>query len=301
MIFVKRMLPVFLLFGIVAAAPAYALEGYDVEDVIKQTFKVKPGGTLYLDMDYGNIDVLVGKGEAVIIEMTRSVRVNSEEEARKIFDKVHEYSFDQSRNDVTVESRFSEQRGGWTRWGKKNRIKLNMKVTVPANYNIDFETGAGNIEIGDLGGEINGRTGAGNIEIGAVDGVVDITSGAGNVEVVGATNHVEVNTGAGNIDLHDVTGYVRANTGAGNVTASITSQPENDSKLETGAGNVTVYLAGNAGVFVDAVASMGSASCEYPLKVQGKWMTKSFEGEVNGGGPDLFMRSGVGNVTLRKN
>jgi hypothetical protein len=111
---------------------------------------------------------------------------------------------------------------------------------------------------------------------------------------------VEVNTGAGNVDLKDVMGFVRANTGAGNITARISSQPESDSRLESGAGNVTVFLSDRVGVYVDAVASMGSASSDYPLKIEGKWMKKSFEGEVNGGGPDLFMRAGVGNVTLRR-
>lgn len=288
-----------LLLGFVTSMPAQAFIGYDVEDIVKESFKVRAGGTLYIEMDYGNIEVEVGDDDAVHIEMIRTVRVNSESEARKIFNDFHSYSFEQRRDDVTIESRYTEKRGGWGKWGKKNRFKITMKIIVPEDYNVDFETGAGNIDLGDLAGEVNGRTGAGNITIGAVDGIVDITSGAGNVNVYGATEHVEVHTGAGNIELNDVTGYVRANTGAGNVTASITSQPESDSKLETGAGNVTVYLSRKAGVFVEAIASMGSASSDYPLKIQGKWMTKSFEGEVNGGGPDLFMRAGVGNVSLR--
>ncbi|MEM8487865.1 MAG: DUF4097 family beta strand repeat-containing protein [Bacteroidota bacterium] len=294
-----RIFPLMLLLGFVTSMPAQAFIGYDVEDIVKESFKVRAGGTLYIEMDYGNIEVEVGDDDAVHIEMIRTVRVNSESEARKIFNDFHSYSFEQRRDDVTIESRYTEKRGGWGKWGKKNRFKITMKIIVPEDYNVDFETGAGNIDLGDLAGEVNGRTGAGNITIGAVDGIVDITSGAGNVNVYGATEHVEVHTGAGNIELNDVTGYVRANTGAGNVTASITSQPESDSKLETGAGNVTVYLSRKAGVFVEAIASMGSASSDYPLKIQGKWMTKSFEGEVNGGGPDLFMRAGVGNVSLR--
>ncbi len=299
MMLVNRLLSVTLL--LILTVPRVYGAALDIDDVVKKSFKVKEGGTLYIEMDYGNIDVEIGSGDMVEIEMIRTVKVNSKDEAREIFDTYHEYSFEQSRGDVIVESRYSEKRDGWGRWGKKNKFKVNLRVRVPADYNVDFETGAGNIEIGDVGGEINGRTGAGNIFIGAVDGIVDITSGAGNIEVVGATSNVEVNTGAGNIELNEVTGFVRANTGAGNITASINSQPESDSKLETGAGNVTVYLVKSAGVFVDARASMGSASCEFPLKIEGKWMTKSFEGEVNGGGPDLYMRSGVGNVTLRKN
>ena len=295
-----RLFTLALMLAVLVIPRVEAATSYDIDDVVKESFKVRSGGTLYIEMDYGNIDVIVGSGDMVEIEMIRTVRVNSESEARDIFDNYHEYSFEQSRGDVVIESRYSEEKGGWGRWGKRNKFKINMKIKVPAKYNVDFETGAGNIEIGDITGEINGKTGAGNIFIGAVDGIVDITSGAGNIEMIGVTEKVEVHTGAGNIELKEVTGAVRANTGAGNITASIESQPQNDSKLETGAGNVTVYLSRRAGVFVDARASMGSASCDYPLKIEGKWMSKSFEGEVNGGGPDLYMRSGVGNVTLRE-
>lgn len=286
----------------VAEAPACPSEvGYDITDVVKESFKVGDGGTLYLELDYGNIDVEVGSGDLVHIIMERTVRVNKESEAQDILKRTHDYSFEQRGDDVMIESRYEQGKSrSWGKWGNRNRFKISFKIVVPKSFNVDFETGAGNIGIEDLGGEVNGRTGAGNISLGDVDGVVEITSGAGNISVDRATNRVEVNTGAGNINLKDVMGFVRANTGAGNVTARISSQPESDSRLESGAGNVTVYLDEKVGVYVEAIASMGSASCDYPLEIEGKWMKKSFEGEVNGGGPDLFMRAGVGNVTLRR-
>ena len=278
-------------------------DGYDIEDIVTKTFDVRSGGTLYLELDYGNIEVEVGDRNEVEIEMVRRVRVNSEREAREILEELHEYSFDKNRDDVMIESNFrgkdSGRGGRWNRGGQK-KFEVTVKVRVPELYNVDFVTGAGNVEIEDIEGEVNGKTGAGNVEISDMNGSIDIVSGAGNVDIEGITESVEVNTGAGNIDLEDVTGFVRAKTGAGNITAKISEQPDRDSRLESGAGNVTVYLAKDVGVYVDAVASMGSASCDCPLRVEGKWMKKSFEGEVNGGGPDLFMRAGVGNVTLRK-
>ena len=279
------------------------IDGYDVEDVVEESFEVRSGGTLYLDLDYGNIEIEVGSRNRVEIEMIRRVRVNSEREAREILDEYHEYTFEKDRDDVAIESHFKD-RGGkksgrWSRGGE-NKFRVTMRVTVPERYNVDFVTGAGNIDIEDIDGEVNGKTGAGNMKIGNMTGSIDITSGAGNISIKGVSESVEVHTGAGNVDLENVLGYVRAQTGAGNITARIMRQPDRDSRLESGAGNVTVYLADDIGVYVDAVASMGSASCDYPLKVEGKWMKKYFEGEVNGGGPDLFMRAGVGNVTLRK-
>ncbi|MBX2819219.1 MAG: DUF4097 family beta strand repeat protein [Rhodothermaceae bacterium] len=277
--------------------------GYDVEDIVTKTFEVRSGGTLYLELDYGNIEIQEGGRNTVEIEMVRKVRVNSESEARKILEEHHEYSFENNRDDVIIESNYrgkdSGRSGRWNRDGKR-KFNINIIVRVPEIYNVDFVTGAGNVEIEDIEGEVNGKTGAGNVDISDMDGAIDIVSGAGNIDIEGVTETVEVNTGAGNISLEDVQGFVRAKTGAGNITAKISEQPDRDSRLETGAGNVTVYLARDVGVYVDAVAAMGSASCDCALRVEGKWMKKSFEGEINGGGPDLFMRAGVGNVTLRK-
>ena len=277
--------------------------GYDVEDIVTESFEVRSGGTLYMELDFGNIEVEVGDRNTVEIEMIRTVRVNNKREADEILKEFHEYSFDVTRDDVTIESNFTgkdSKRGSrWNRGGQK-KFMVTIKVSVPERYNVDFVTGAGNVEIEEIDGEVNGKTGAGNVDISEMRGSIDIISGAGNISVEGVSESVEVNTGAGNINLEDVNGFVRAKTGAGNITAQISEQPDRDSRLESGAGNVTVYLARDVGVYVDAVASMGSASCDCPLRVEGKWMKKSFEGEINGGGPDLFMRAGVGNVTLRK-
>ncbi len=280
-------------------AVASICEGQDITDTVKETFKVRPGGTLHIELDYGNIEVVTSSGDRVVVELERTVRVRDEVEARSILDRYHEYAIEQDGDDVSVESRY--QAGG-SRWGGNNRnhLKIRVKVEVPFDYNVEFESGAGNVDVGRLEGDVSGKTGAGNITQERVMGTIDITTGAGNIAIEGGSNHVDVNTGAGNVDLRDVEGSVRANTGAGNITAYIVRQPEEDSRLETGAGNVTVFLDNAAGVYVDAVASMGSASCDFELEVKGKWMTKSFEGEINGGGPDLFMRAGVGNVSLRR-
>ena len=295
-----RILSVTLLFALLTVAPVSAHTFADIKDVVKESFKVRPGGTLYLDLDYGNINVIVGSSDEVMIELERTIRINDEDEARELLNRLHEYSFEQDGGDVLIESRVASKQSRWNDWGGRNRLKINVTVRVPESFNLDFETGAGNIDVADLRGEVYGRSGAGNISLGDVAGSVEISTGAGNVSVDGATDRIEVTTGAGNINLDNVTGFVRANTGAGNVAARISEQPESDSRLESGAGNVTVYLNERVGVYVDASASMGSASCDYPLEVKGKWMTKSFEGEVNGGGPDLYMRAGVGNVTLRR-
>lgn len=271
----------------------------DIKDTVKESFKVRPGGTLYIDIDHGNVEVESTPDDAVRIEVERSVSASDRDDAKRVLER-HDLTMRQRGNDVTIVSKFDRSEGWWGKVRGNLSVRIRVIVLVPERFNVEFDSGAGNVEVADLNGAVRGRTGAGNIEIGSVSGSVEISSGSGNIRIEGGSGLVATNTGAGNIELRDVRGEVRANTGAGNISAYITEQPGSNSQLTTGAGNVTVYLGDRIGVDVRAEASMGAASTDYPLKVEGKWMRKSFEGQVNGGGPGLQMRAGVGNVSLRR-
>lgn len=288
-------------FILVLAAFLIPATSASAQDTIKRSFEGVSGGVLFLDIDQGNVEVETSSGSQVNIVLERDVDGASGEEKKEILER-HEYDISRDGSDVIVESRFdkNDEDWSWGRWRKKYRFRLHVRVQVPREYNVDFHTGSGNVQIADVRGDIDGRTGAGNIVLGRIDGRVDVTSGAGNVDVERAVGSIRAQSGAGNITLDNVSGDVRAMTGAGNVVARISSQPDGDSRLESGAGNVTAYVGPSVGLTVDAHASVGSANCDYDLRVRGKWMSKSFSGAINGGGPELNMRSGVGNVSLRR-
>jgi hypothetical protein len=282
----------------VSHAERDAVEVLDVTDTIKEVFKVRGDGTLTVDMDTGNITVESIRSDEVRIEIERTVNVSSTDDARRILER-HEYSFDRSGNNVSVQSRVGGESSLWGRRGR-DRIRVSIRVQVPERYNVDFTTGAGNVELGNLGGSVKGRTGAGNIKVGAVSGDLVVDTGSGNIDVNGARGSVRITTGAGNVRLEAAAGSVNISSGAGNIVAFITEQPRATSVLETGAGNVTVHLLSAARARIDASAGMGSASTDFPLTVEGKWVSKSFAGDINGGGPSIRMRAGVGNVSLRR-
>ena len=271
----------------------------DIKDTIKKTFKVSPGGTLTLDLDRGNIEILTGASDEVKIEVVRIVGVESREQAKELLE-AHQLEFEEDGEDVSLQSRFDEDAWNWKRWRDKDRFRMSVTVLIPHEYDVEVNSGAGNIKIESLEGLVDVRTGAGNVDIGHIRGSVDVSTGSGNISLSSVEGGVDIRAGAGNISIGDVRGEVDAHTGAGNISARITRQPGNDSNLMTGAGNVTAYLANDISVNVDAVAKVGSCSTDFPLKVKGKWMSKSFAGDINGGGPDLVLRSGVGNVTLKQ-
>lgn len=284
------------------ASTALAAEIADT-DTIKKSFAVRSGGRLYIDIDHGTISVQTISGNEVHVELERKVK-GVDDEDLKVYLEKHEWEIRKDGNNIFVESKFDGDED--SRWRRSRRRKsgnfsLNVTVFIPENFNIDFENGAGNVEIEDLTGDINGITGAGNITIGDVKGTVDIVSGAGTIDIEEIDGIVRVRSGAGNIEIEEVTGEIEAHTGAGNIEVTLTEQPGGDSDLSSGAGNVTVFMDDDISVDVDARASLGSAKSDFDLRVSGKWMSKSFEGRINGGGPALVLRSGVGSVELLRN
>ncbi|HET6567268.1 MAG TPA: DUF4097 family beta strand repeat-containing protein [Rhodothermales bacterium] len=271
----------------------------DLRDTIKETFKVRPGGTLHIDIDHGDVQVTSAQGNEVLVEVERIAETNDRSDAADMF-KRHSVSLEQREGDVYVKGRYDEAGSTWGRWRDHSKLRVRVFVRVPDRYNVDFTSGAGNIEITNLQGNVSGSTGAGNLKLTSIRGTTELTSGSGNVVVNQATGRIEINTGAGNVDLKGIQGALEVRTGAGNVTAEIAGQPRADSHLESGAGNITVFVGHQIGMDVDASASIGSLSTDFPLKIEGSFMRKTCEGSINGGGPALRMRTGVGNVTLRK-
>ncbi|MXW83576.1 MAG: DUF4097 domain-containing protein [Rhodothermaceae bacterium] len=267
-------------------------------DVIKKEYEVEPGGTLALDLDRGDVEVESTNENAVKIELERRARADDPDEEARILESAHRYEFNKEDNDVSIRSRVEERRGQ-LRWRRGQQIKIRLTVRVPEEYDVSFKTGAGNITVMEVSGEITGRTGAGNILLEDIVGEVDVKSGAGNVEVSGDLEEIDVATGAGNLSVYAKADEMNIMAGTGNVTVEILGQPRGESNFRTGAGNVSVSIPEDVRLEVNGTASLGTVTCEFPIETSKKLLSNSFSGEINGGGEaSITLVAGVGNVSL---
>jgi len=291
----SRVFALVLLFGWVSVAQAR-------QDVVKDQFDVREGGTLYLDLDYGDVKVRTHDDDVVLVTLERDVDGASDREMKEILSR-QEVVIEKDGNDVIVDIELDEDATdrAWKRWKRDYDFEVDVEIVIPERYNVEFRTGAGNVDIEELEGDVSGRTGAGNVEVARIEGEVEVTSGAGNIEIADTDGDVYVESGAGTVDLEGIRGRIDASTGAGNITAKIVGQLVGDSEFRTGAGNVVVYLADDVEADVEGRASLGNAKSDFDVRTRGKFMSKSFSGRINGGGPAISMSSGVGNVSLRKN
>jgi len=172
-----------------------------------------------------------------------------------------------------------------------------------------LETGGGSIRLEKCNGRVKATTGGGSIDLGQIGGPVEMESGAGSIRLASAKGRVEAQTGGGSIQLDGATS-VRAETGAGGIVVKLISSSEarNSSMLETSAGDITVYLANDLAVTVNAAIELANGHSirtdfnDIHISSEGGgWpgpRTVTAEGQLNGGGPVLKVRTNSGNISF---
>jgi DUF4097 and DUF4098 domain-containing protein YvlB len=183
-------------------------------------------------------------------------------------------------------------------------------MVVSGAQGAELETGGGSIQVERCGGKLRATTGGGSIDLGDIGGAVEIETGGGSIRLTSAKGPVRAETGGGSIELMGVPS-ARAETGAGGIEAKfIAGSGEHiDSLLETLAGDITVYLGPNVNLSIRASIEVANGHnirsdfTELRVTTEGGDYgpkTVTAEGDVNGGGPVLKVRTTTGDITFRR-
>jgi hypothetical protein len=180
-------------------------------------------------------------------------------------------------------------------------------VVVSGLQGAVLETGGGSIEVKRCAGPLKVTTGGGSIDLGEIAGPAEIETGGGSIRLSSATGAVRAETGGGSITLNGVPA-ARAETGAGGIVAKFVSGTDRtDSVLETSAGDITVYLAPSLNITIRASIELANGHrirsdfSEIRVTTEGgEWGpgTATAEGNLNGGGPTLKVRTTTGDITF---
>ncbi len=316
------------------ASPQPASPPVPQQGTIERGLDVGTGGTLDVTASFGSIEVTTVASSRVEVRVVREVREPYEDDAERILSE-YEVDFSQSGSDVAVTAEVgNDARDRWRNEYASTPLRVRFEISVPRSYNVHLETRGGNIEVADLDGEVRTETAGGNLTFGDIDGTVWARTAGGNIRLEGSSGSAEIRTSGGNITIGDVEGTVdaetsggsihieraggdvraetaggnvtidevagtiNATTSGGNVAATITAQPTGDCNLETSAGTVTVTLAEGIGFDVDAGTSVGGVSVDFP--VDGRVSRNAVRGAINGGGPQLRLRTSAGSIRIRE-
>jgi DUF4097 and DUF4098 domain-containing protein YvlB len=162
---------------------------------------------------------------------------------------------------------------------------------------VQAQTGSGDMKLENIKGEVRGKTGSGSIRATDIAGGFEGETGSGHIELQqSAPGSVRVRTGSGGIDARGVRGSLEARAGSGEIVAE--GDPRGGWIVHTGSGSVRLRLATDAAFDLNAHTSSGSISVNRPVTVQGMINRKDIRGRVRGGGPQVEVQTGSGNIEI---
>jgi TonB family protein len=177
-----------------------------------------------------------------------------------------------------------------------------------------LETDGGNIAVGEAGSYVTVRTAGGQIDFGEVHGSIHAETGGGGIRVISVAGPMEVATSGGSICLTRVANRVHAETGEGTITAWISPEPAQRSRvvrlpgasqLASHTGDIVVFLPRNIAMDIDATVENGGlgqiqADPSLPLNIQaGPNGPVHMMASLNGGGALLKLHTMVGKIHLQ--
>ncbi|MBN2030957.1 hypothetical protein JW824_12025 [bacterium] len=286
-----------------------------VDGDINRSFDVQPGGWLELESEIGSIQVQTDQKNRVEVQVLFSTNRGGEARLRELLQDFN-IDFQQTGNRVLVKA---EYRNGLNFWNSgENALRVRFVCTVPSQFNCDLETSGGSIEVDDLEGELRshtsggslnfgqikgfilGRTSGGSITLSGCEGEVDVQTSGGSIRMGRVDGDVLAKTSGGSIDIEEVRGTVNAVTSGGSISSRISKQPEDDCELRTSGGRISVYVEPSMKLNIDAKTSGGGVETDLPVTVQGILNKQSLVGKINGGGPQLVLRTSGGSIYIRK-
>jgi DUF4097 and DUF4098 domain-containing protein YvlB len=179
---------------------------------------------------------------------------------------------------------------------------------------VEVSVGGGEIEIDNAEGNVIVRTGGGEIDIRNVNGDFKATTGGGSINARNVKGSLEIKTGGGEIELTEIQGGMDVTTGGGDVSAEITLEDfsvDHHVNITTGGGDIKLTLPEKLPATIDAEIKYRQRSWEdytitsdFSLKISTEedshYRIIRATGEINGGGDLIRLKTGGGDITIKK-
>ncbi len=246
----------------------------------------KEGLTLRLVADLGSVNITqIEAGSPTVVRYT--VRVETDARGTAAAQLLNNYSLKAgtSATGVEIAGTLFPQAAHYA----NAQFWVQFEVAVPRNYNVEVNTGGGDITTGDIGGTALLKTQGGNIIAGRIGraGLREISHGrplarleteGGHIKVLDVAGDLTAFTAGGHINAGNIAGDASLRSGGGHIRAR---QIGGRADLETAGGNIAV---GQTASFVSV--HTGGGQIDFG-EVQG-----SVRAQTGGGGIHVMYVSG---------
>lgn len=255
-------------------------------------FDVRSGGSLTVDLADMDVTVQEGSGSVATVRVFASARDMAW--GREIYDR-SQFEAGASGGNLTltaVNPRIQREE-----WERGNWVSLRAEVTVPGRYDLDLHTGDGDIRVGSFEGEFRARSGDGDVRVDALVGSrIEIRTADGDVSAESLdASEIVLHTSDGDLRSDRVNGALTAESSDGDIRFGI--QGFEGLSVRTGDGDVMLSV--DPSIAADVFIEAEDVDMSRDFSVSGRLRDRNVEGSINGGGPDLRVRTGDGSVTIR--
>jgi hypothetical protein len=245
-----------------AAAVANAAK---LEETFDKTYDVQPGARLALDNTNGHVTVHGSNDARVHIHAVKTVESIRSTAAT---DAMRELRIDvkPAAGGLNVTTHYPKSaEGGFFDWlaGSNVNVSVTYDISIPRAMNLDIGTVNGRIEIADVSGSLKLETTNGRIEVAKCRGSIDAETTNGGIKA----------------ELLQVTGNHTMFLGTTN-------------------GHITLSVPHSLAATINAETTNGSINTELPVTTTSKAHRSSLRGTVNGGGPELKLRTTNGGIDI---
>lgn len=250
-----------------------ALAQESARGTFERTLTVSGPVDLSVRTGSGDIDIRTGPGDRVQVigHIRASQKLFGEDAAERVRQVEAAPPIQQSGSIIRI---------GDTQDDPRYRdVSIRYELVVPANTQLNSQTGSGDQTIGSVDGPVRAQTGSGDIHIERAGGGLAAQTGSGDIRVKAVGGAMTLKTGSGDIEIRQT------------VTAGI--------EARTGSGDVHLDLPADAAFNLTARTGSGSIETTHPIQVEGKRRRNRLGGVVRGGGHPVDVTTGSGSIRIR--
>jgi DUF4097 and DUF4098 domain-containing protein YvlB len=247
-----------LIIAAVAANAATRDETFD------RTFDVRPGAIFALTNTNGHITVRSWDQPRIRVHAVKHVESRDGNAARDAL-KALTLAVSQPNGGLRIDTNYPKSSNGIFEWIAGTSVNLSViyEVTVPRTMDLQIENTNGAIEASDVRGSHKIETTNGRIILARCAGDVDAETTNGTIQA----DLTAVNTGRG-------------------------------IRLETTNGGIHARLPRTFAARIDAANTNGSIDTDLPVTMTGSHSKHELRGTINGGGPELRLRTTNGSIHI---
>ena len=290
-----------------------------------RTLKIGANGELHIANIAGDIVVTRGGGNDATVEIIKTARGRTTEDAREMLELV-QVDISERGGRAEIKTRYP-QGDEFRRNNRRNvNVSVDFNVTAPAGARLTIHSISGNISAKDIKGDLTLESVSGTIRIGNGGRVAAAKSVSGNVEVVDTEmdGHLEassvsgtvllrnlkarelnVDSVSGGVSLQDIVcDRVEAQSVSGDVDFSGPLAKAGRYELTSHSGNVRVAVAGGTGFELEASSFSGSVRSDIPLNAQAnassRRQQRTLRGIYGDGSAVLDLTTFSGSIVITK-